>query len=331
MGGWIGISLVVACASLTLEASGADAPSPTGAIVGRAVDVEGKPVAGAEVWGISRGAAAREEVGRTRTDADGRFRLAGLRVAKEVDLYFDAPGMARERREGIHVFEGRDHDIGPMALVAGTRIAGRTVDAKGRPVPKAKLAIEVYHRVLSHTIDSNQAKWAVVGDDEGRFETPSLPAGEAAVVFAAPGKVRTRIDRRTLPGTTAIELDDVKLEDEVPIRGVVVDKSGQPAPKVEVMADYDYDNNTTTDDQGRFTLGGLGQDAKEVRLTSNAYFAPKPFPIGLDRTNLRLEVIKAFEIKGTAVDAETGAPVNLETVRLCTVVHEPDGTTSLRG
>ena len=46
------------------------------------------------------------------------------------------------------------------------------------------------------------------------------------------------------------------------------------------MVDYDYENTARlTDDQGRFTVGEIGRDAKEVRLTSNDYFAPKPFPI----------------------------------------------------
>ena len=326
----IGLCLCMAWAYGSGMASGTDAP-PTGAIAGRAVDVGGKPVVGAEVWGISWGAAAREEVGRTKTDAEGRFRLAPLKVEKPVDLWFDAPGMARERSESIHVFEGRDHDIGSMVLVAGTKVAGKVVDAKGSPIGGAKLAIEVSHRSLSHTTTSDQKKWTLDADASGRFETPALPSGEAALSFASPGKVRTRLDRRTVPGTAAIELGDVKLDDEVPVSGVVLDKAGQPAPKVEVMADYDYVNTTRTDDLGKFTLGGLGQAAKDIRLTSNDYFAPKPFPIGLDRLNLRLEVTKAFEIKGTAVDAETGVPVNLDTVRLCIVVHEPDGTTSLRG
>ena len=145
----IGISLVVAYTSWTLTASGADTPPPTGAIVGRAVDVEGKPVAGADVWSIVWGATAYKKVGRARTDADGRFRLEPLRVDQEVHRWFDAPGMARERREGVDIFEGRDHDIGPMTVVPGTRITGRVVDRAGQAdLSGAKIALEVYRRVL---------------------------------------------------------------------------------------------------------------------------------------------------------------------------------------
>jgi hypothetical protein len=47
---------------------------------------------------------------------------------------------------------------------------------------------------------------------------------------------------------------------------------------------------------------------------------------------LKLTVIKAYEIHGTAVDAETGKPVPVDTVRLCIVDRDPDdGHVTLRG
>jgi hypothetical protein len=328
MMGRLGVSLMVAGAWwFSSTAGGAEGPERSGGIVGRVVDLQGRPVPGAEVWGE----ALRKEAGRVRADAEGRFRLGPIGEDKAVDVWFEGEGLARERREGVHVFGGRDHDLGTLTLVPGTRVAGRVVDAGGRPIPGAKVAIEVYRRVLGHTIDSNQRRWEVSSDAEGRFRTASLPPGEGQFGLASPGKVRTRLDRRIMPGAAELDLGDVEMEDEVPIRGVVVDQDGKPASRVEVMADYDYENTTTTDETGRFTLGGTGRGAKEVRLTSNDYFAPKPFPIGPDRANLRLQVIKAYEVVGSAVDAETGAPVTVDSVRLCTVVHEPDGTTSLQG
>ena len=42
-------------------------------------------------------------------------------------------------------------------------------------------------------------------------------------------------------------------------------------------------------------------------------------------------MIKAYEIHGTAVDAETGKPVPIDTVRLCIVERDPDGSYALRG
>ena len=319
-----GLMLMVAWASTT---RGADDPGKEGSIAGRVVDLQGRGVAGASVWGVHR----LKEVGRTRADAEGRFRLGPLPEDNPVDVWFEGEGLARERREGVHVFGGLDQDLGDLALVPGTRIAGRLVDVDGRAIAGAKVGVEVYRRILGHTIDSSQAKWEVAGDAEGRFRTPPLPAGEGELIVDSPGKVRTRIGRRTTPGTPEIDLGEVRIEGEVPIRGVVVDRDGKPAPKVEVVVDYDWEHPALTDQDGRFALGGAGRDAKEIRLTSNDYFAPKPYPIAPDRLDLRLVVTKSYEILGSAVDAESGAPVEVDSVRLCMVTHEPDGTTSLRG
>jgi hypothetical protein len=303
------------------------APSATGAITGRVVDLNGRPIAGAEVWGL----AFRDKVGSTRADADGRFRLAPLKEDKPITVWADAPAFARQRCEGVQVFAVRDHDIGRLVLLPGTRIRGRTVDAQRRPIAGVTIKVDDYRHILGHTISSNQTEWTLAGDTEGRFTTPPLPAGEVHFLLAAPGKVRTFASRNAEPGTTAADLGDITLADEVPIRGVVVDQDGKPAPGVEVMADYDYAGTAKTGKDGCFTIHGAGKGAKQLRLESNDYFAPKPFDLGPDRTDLKLTVIKAYEIHGTAVDSETGKPVPIDTVRLCRVERNPDGSYALIG
>lgn len=304
------------------------APGAAGAITGCVVDLQGRPVAGAGVWGI----AVREKVGSTRADVDGRFRLA-LKEDKPVTIWADAQGLARQRRDGVHVFAGRDHDIGRLVLLPGTRIRGRAVDARRRPVPGVTIKVGDYHFILGHTISSDQTEWTLAGDSEGRFTTPPLPAGNVHFHLAAPGKVRTFVNRKAEPGTTTADLGDIALADEVPIRGVVVDQDGKPAPGVVVFADYDYDAAVKSGKDGRFTVHGAGKDAKQLTLQANDYFAPKPFDLGpdRDRNDLKLTVIKAYEIHGTAVDAETGKPVPINTVQLCSVEWEPDGSYGLFG
>ena len=168
-------------------------------------------------------------------------------------------------------------------------------------------------------------------DADGRFRTPPLPPGTAEFMITSRGKVRTRAGTKSKPGTRKFDLGTIKLENETPVTGVVVDQDGNPAPKVQVFADYDYENEVTTDGQGRFALGGTGKVVKTLHVSSNDYFAPKPFEVGEDRDHVRLVVTKAYEIHGTAVDAETGKPVPIDTVRLCMVGRDPDGTVSLRG
>lgn len=303
------------------------APAPTGAITGQVVDRHGRPLAGAEVWAVQ----FRKTTATARTDADGRFRLAELKDDKPVDVWAEAEGLARERRDGVRVIPGADRAIPPLNLLPGTRMTGRLVDAQGRPVAGVKVSLKDYRHVLGHTISNEQTEWSLTSDADGRFATPPLPAGSAAFVFAAPGKVRTQAGGKAEPGTPAVDLGEIVLADEVPLRGRVVDQQGRPAPGVGVIVDYDYHNTAKTDADGCFLVHGVGSDAKAIRLDSNAYFAPQPYEIGPDRDDLTLTVIKAYTIHGKAVDAETGEPVPLDTVRLCTVVREADGSYSLRG
>ncbi len=300
----------------------------TGALVGRVVDLKGHPVEGAEVWGVIR----RSRVAATRTSGDGRFRLGPIAEEKAVDLWFEAPGLSRQVREGLHVLGGKDHDLGDLKALPGTRIRGRVVDSSGKPLPGVRLAIEDYRYILGHTVTSDQLEWSLAGGADGRFETPPMPAGQVNFRFVTSGKARQYLSRWAEPGVETIDLGDVVLADEVLVRGVVLDQDGQPAPGVGVIVEYDYENAVKTDTSGRFTVHGAGKEAKVVMLRSNDYFAEKPrLELGPDHDHVKLTMTRAYHIQGTAVDTETGKPVDIDSVRLCIVDREPDGSYALRG
>jgi Carboxypeptidase regulatory-like domain len=304
------------------------APAQTGAITGLVVDLQGRPVAGAAVWGVSY----HEKFGPTRSGADGRFRLLDLKFDKPVTVWADAPGLARERREEVRIFAGRNRDLGRLTLLPGTRMHGRAVDAQGKPVAGADIKLDLYRHQLGHTITSQGTEWTVSAGGDGRFATPALPAGNGHLYVSARGKVRTFVGKKAEPGTPVVDLGDIALPDEMPVAGIIIDGEGKPAPGVEVIPDYDWENSAKTDKDGRFTVHGVGKDIKILQLRSNDYFTPKPFDVTPGRTDLRLTVIKAYEIHGTAVDAETGMPVSVDTVRLCIVDRDPDdGHVTLRG
>ncbi len=300
----------------------------TGALVGRVVDLKGHPVDGAEVWGVVR----RSRVAATRTGGDGRFRLGPIAEEKAVDLWFEAPGLSRQVREGLHVLAGRDRDLGDLKALPGTRIRGRLVDSAGKPLPGVRLAVEDYRYILGHTVTFDQLEWSLAGGADGRFETPPMPAGQVNFRFVTSGKARQYLSRWAEPGVETIDLGDVVLADEVLVRGVVLDRDGQPAPGVGVIVEYDYENAVKTDASGRFTVHGAGKEAKVVMLRSNDYFAEKPrLELGHDHDHVKLTMTRAYHIQGTAVDAETGKPVDIDSVRLCLVDREPDGSYALRG
>ncbi len=299
-----------------------------GALVGRVVDLKGHPVDGAEVWGTI----VVDRVAATRTGRDGRFRLGPIAAEKAVALWFEAPGRSRQRRERLHVFAGRDRNLGDLTALPGTRFRGRLVDAKGRTIAGAKLAVEVRRFLAAQTTTSNETRWDLDAGADGRFETPPLPPGMVDLMFDAPAKVRTLLTRWAEPGVEAFDLGDVALVEEVPIRGLVLDQDGRPAPGVRVIVDYDHEGAVSTDASGRFLVHGAGKDAKTLMLRSNDYFAPKRvLEIGPDHDHIRITVAKAHRIQGTVVDAESDKPVEIDTMRLCRVVRERDGSYVLVG
>jgi len=75
----------------------AGALAQTGAITGLVVDLQGRAVPGATVWGVCR----QEKLGTTRTGADGRFRLPELKPDKPVTVWADVPSLARERHDDV--------------------------------------------------------------------------------------------------------------------------------------------------------------------------------------------------------------------------------------
>ncbi|MEW4566963.1 hypothetical protein AB1L88_03760 [Tautonia sp. JC769] len=329
MSGHLGIALMLLVAAPIGGGDGEGGASAPGTISGRVVDHLGDPVAGARVWAWA--IRLREEVGETLADDQGRFRLGPIEAGEPLELWAEGPGLAREQRQGVLVFAGVDHEIEPFPLLPGTTMTGRAVDAEGRPIAGASIDLKLYRHVLGHTISSHQTEWTIEADAEGRFVTPPLPAGRANFALAAPGKARTFAYESAEPGLPELDLGDVTMADEVPIRGVVVDQDGEPAPGVQVILDYDYDNAAISDDDGRFVVTGAGEDAKQLQLFANDYFAPEPVELGPAREDLRIVVTRAFLIEGNVVDAETGEPVEIDTATLCTVERHPDGTYSLYG
>jgi hypothetical protein len=326
-------SVVVALgAALAGAGPGAEATKGVGTVVGRVIDLEGRPVAGAEVWAGDRDQIAT----RVRTEGDGRFRLGSVSDERATTLWAEDEerGLAREHFEDVRVFAGRETDLGDVVLAPGARLSGRVVDVVGRPIAGAKATILSRRNILGHTVTANGPKWTVRGDDRGQFRTPALPVGRVEFIVRAPGKARRYLDPLVEPGRASIDLGDVRLDDERPVTGVVVDQDGRPVAGATVVVDADYDHPGTTDDTGRFAVRDAAINAVWFRVEAPGYFDPTLRPIHElkgQRTDLRLALQKAFTVEGSVIDAETGAPVDFERVQLCTVERDEDAKITLVG
>ena len=99
-GGVLASLLAVACGAGFFGArSGEKASNALGSVVGRVIDLEGRPVAGAEVWAGDRDQVAA----RARTDADGRFRLESVSDERAATVWAEDEerGLAREHFEDV--------------------------------------------------------------------------------------------------------------------------------------------------------------------------------------------------------------------------------------
>ncbi len=150
-------------------------PDPGRAIVGVVVDGDtGEPVAGAEVRAepgdgtTFRTPRDLETAQRATSDAEGRFRVAGL-AAREYTLRIRAAGFA-ERRIQVTPDEGGT-DLGEIELDRGLVVTGRVVDREGAGVEGAEVAL---WEPGAYVFEPHATTTA---DGRGRFRLDLIPAG----------------------------------------------------------------------------------------------------------------------------------------------------------
>jgi 5-hydroxyisourate hydrolase-like protein (transthyretin family) len=156
-------------------------------ILGRVVDEDGRPVAGAHLAAASRAGmrivlAQRVTFAGARTDADGSFRLTGL-ATETYFIYLAGNGEERVAAavEGVAVKEGESVRIPDLVLTSGALITGTVVDqATGRPLEGVHVGCYGPHRPrFSGVLDS------VRTDPDGRYRLRVAPGTSHVYVAAA--------------------------------------------------------------------------------------------------------------------------------------------------
>lgn len=180
---------------------------------GRIVDEARKPLAGLEVrlmefdpkrFALTPTAmfeASEEltlELERTRTDADGRFRVRGARRGSLQALFVDAGGP----RGTLHVIDrapkpGANEDLGEIALLSGRTVRGRIARSDGAPIPGARVialpvsADNVLAKELAPMLAQNLLHAQAFGGLHGRATTIDL--------LPAPSALRILLDELPFP------------------------------------------------------------------------------------------------------------------------------------
>jgi protocatechuate 3,4-dioxygenase beta subunit len=114
------------------------------ALRGAVVDDAGRPIPNAEIsttlhlwfgnWGTSSACDS------SKTDAAGKFEIAGLWPGDKYDIRISASGFEKYGSKQITGTPGGTHDFGKIALVgAGNVVEGTVVDSSGNPIPDVRV------------------------------------------------------------------------------------------------------------------------------------------------------------------------------------------------
>jgi hypothetical protein len=196
----------------------------------------GEPVVDAEVVFYTEDGARH-----ARTDADGTFHFDDL-APGAARLRVRAPGYVDAARDVTIDANGgrRPFDLPRIELAAGGTVEGTVLDARGNPVPGARVAND--HVPTYLTLGASPAGVAVA-DAKGRFKLDGLPEGNLTLEAYAPDVGRAReADVRVVAGraTTDVRItlkssDDNRTAESAAAGGVAVTLGETSEPREVVV------------------------------------------------------------------------------------------------
>lgn len=194
---------------------------PSGlAIAGRLVDEGGEPLAGWRL--LARLSDSRSLAGRAAyTDAEGRFRVDGCEdAAYRLELRPKDDGdLAPPRAWRDEVRPGGEELELVADTTSGARIVGRVVDARGEPIPDARLwaTLKPVSRYVSAETDAS-----------GDVAIEGLPAGVYLLTVISPRYPYEQLGERELAPERTLDLGEIALADPGRIELTVRDANGAP-------------------------------------------------------------------------------------------------------
>ena len=230
-------------------------------LVGTVVDHAGEPIADASVaaswFGYSR-VLSRADLNSelVKTDAEGKFTVRGIdptsecRVTAEKGNAFTAAAqIIKGETEPLTLEVSEKH---------GWKLAGRIVDASGKPVAGARLELwrrpwaPQYHEIVPELVDLEDWKT----DEQGRFAAPAMrPDGHYRVALVDPRYEPSQTAWIDASGGKSTQVPDLLARKLGEHLGVVKDGSGKPVSGAMVVFQGGGKRiEAKTDDEGKFKL-----------------------------------------------------------------------------
>ena len=281
---------------------------PAETIGGVVQDEQGRPVAGVRVKPIvwTNSSEIRylrediEESGPVQTDAEGRWRCAGMPAgidSSRVSIAFTHPDYERVDWPAGQALEDVRRGKATV-LPRGLELAGRVVDPAGRPVLGARIV-----RGEEFAGATSRAET----DADGRFRFAHVPAGETVLTVQASGYAPALEKVVVRPGLAPVEF---RLAKGRTVHGRVVDAKGDPLAGATVNVDGWRGHRTlrwrmTTDDEGEFRWTDAPPDSFWIDVQHEGYLRINWREVPPAGGDLTIAMVKPLKVRGTVVDAET--------------------------
>jgi RNA polymerase sigma factor (sigma-70 family) len=299
---------------------------------------------------------AATAVGRAPQDA-AQAPAAGRGSRDDVGRGSPDPARTADRRSPEQA-PARTHPRAPRSYsqpAGRMNVAGRVLDAAGKPVPGAEVEVFESARTpwvgASEEIEPYSVSTQGKSDGEGRFRvdaarTSSTRVRELGVLAAAPGY---GLGWTRLNPDAAEPAADIKLPPEHTVRLRLIDVYGAPARKVEVSVLYlsqldrkgrpswihlgqshsattrSWPGPFITDDHGRIAIKGLGRGVTFALGVTDIRYARQELYIEPESSAAGTEMILALEparvIEGRVLAADTGQPIPNAIVSATSRVH----------
>lgn len=211
-----------------------------------------------------------------RADAAGRFSIGGLPARLELELLARPEAHPYARQTIGHLEAGVRREV-RVELVRGARVIGVVLDAEGRPVKNARVALMPEGSLFDLGWSARTKRC----DGEGRFDIAGLASGGLLVRGSARGYLESETQRIDLEeGGTRSGLE-LRLASGASIAGRVRWPDGRPAQDARVGVRFDPAQSagmgaygamrgargeSRSDEEGNFRVGGLGRGPFVLRV-----------------------------------------------------------------
>lgn len=287
-------------------------------IRGRVLNPDGEPAANVMVFAVCTGGLPEGppiDCGfpgmrgrKEKTDADGRFFLAGMPAA----MYTLYAGIEASRNKiaaeaALRLPLREDANGIELRLEPLRSISGKVVDATGKPVPRAEVSARMEEGTRPPEVLSERTRGSATADAQGAFEIRNLSDGPYQLEARANGYSTTSLGHIARPDDEPVTL---RMQACAKVIGRAVKPDGSPV--ADLNADC-RDGFKSRLPDGRFEDIRCG-DAGEIRLCLSAPGMSRLERLitlergkTLDLGEVRMELARVLTVRVT--EEGTGAPL----------------------